>query len=169
MRYKVQDENGNIFETKDTVEKFKVGDVVYMDERENIYHGDLKGGVPYGNPNKILPAIVQIMDSGSVEFIEDTDLFSSFKFNGKLLKGYWVCRREDPKSEIWIFSRGKLPGEKLEIKEEIYSNPKSDSTGSPRFLDVSYSTFPIDIKFSYTTYSLVKTGNEKLRLEKKAI
>lgn len=65
----------------------------------------------WGNPNKRIPAYVDKVDNGSVNVISDTDLFVSFMFKGKKLKGYWIAKRESPKSGNWVFSKSSLPGE----------------------------------------------------------
>jgi len=124
------------------------------------------GGVPFGNPNRELPIFYDIKDTGNVEIIEDSDLFKSFKFEGKLLKGYYVLRREDLKSDIWIFSKGMLPGEKL-TPESFF---EADSTGMSEFsnsIDLSKGSFPIQIQYRDATYTLVETKNDKLILNKK--
>jgi len=165
--------NGSV-EAKPTFAKFKEGQTAWLDQWENLYTGN-KGGIAYGNPNERLPVYIDIKDSGTVEWIEDTELFSSFKFDGKLLKGYWVMRREDPKSDIWIFSKGKLPGEKLETKEELYF---VDSTGGvpevtatdpnpPTTFDFTESEFPKEIIYKNNSYNLVLTKDEGLLLNKK--
>lgn len=118
------------------------------------------GGAAMGNPNKDISAFIEIKDSGTVEWIEDTNLFSSFKFNGKLLKGYWVMRREDEKSDLWIFSKGKLPGEKLETA--LYINESETITSLN--LDGDFSS--TNINFNGYTYTLQSTGNGKLLLTK---
>jgi hypothetical protein len=123
------------------------------------------GGMPFGNPNRDLSIFYDIKDSGPAEIIEDTDLFKSFKFEGKLLKGYYVLRREDLKSDIWIFSKGKLPGEKL-TPESFF---EADSTGLSEFsnsIDLSMGSFPIQIQYRDSTYTLIETKNDKLLLNK---
>jgi len=159
--YVVQRENKNALTVKPTFAKFKDGQKAWIDQWENLYTGN-KGGMPYGNPNERIPAYIEIKDSGTVELIEETDLFSSFKFNGKLLKGYYIMRRESPDSPIWIFSKGKLPGEK--IKEDLYN---FDSTAMPEFIDFSDTSLPVEIKFKNSNYNLILTENDKLILNKK--
>lgn len=65
----------------------------------------------WGNPNRRIVADVEKMDEGTVNIISDTDTFVSFMFRGKKLKGYWIAKRESPRSENWVFSKSSLPGE----------------------------------------------------------
>jgi len=79
---------------------------------------EFEGSIPpnhpeWGNPNKEIPAFMQILDRGTVNWIADTDLFSRFQFHGKALKGLVIIKREDPHSDIWILSTSSSPGEKL--------------------------------------------------------
>ena len=76
-----------------------------------------EGSIPpnhpeWGNPNKKIPAYMKIVDRGKVNWIEDTELFSSFEFKGKALKGYVTLRRESPDADIWVMRKTALPGEK---------------------------------------------------------
>ena len=78
----------------------------------------------WGNPNKRIPAYVDKVDKGSVNVISDTDAFVSFMFKGKKLKGYWIAKRESPKSGNWVFSKSSLPGEPR--KEAEHARHKHD-------------------------------------------
>jgi hypothetical protein len=76
-----------------------------------------EGSIPpnhpeWGNPNKKIPAYMKIVDKGKVNWIEDTELFSSFEFKGKALKGHVTLRRESPDADIWVMRKAALPGEK---------------------------------------------------------
>ena len=76
-----------------------------------------EGSIPpnhpeWGNPNKKIPAYMKMVDKGKVNWIEDTDLFSSFEFKGEALKGYVTLRRESPDADIWVMRKAALPGEK---------------------------------------------------------
>lgn len=64
------------------------------------------------NPTKETPSFITIQDSGTIEVLSDSDTFKKFNFHGKKLKGLWVMKREDPKSEWWVFSRSETIGEK---------------------------------------------------------
>lgn len=77
---------------------------------------EFEGSIPpkhpeWGNPNKRIPAYIKILDKGKVNWIEDTNLFSSFEFKGKILKRNVILRREDPDSAIWVMRKASLPGE----------------------------------------------------------
>lgn len=64
------------------------------------------------NPNKELEAKAEIMDSGYINFIEENPNFRSFTIDGRVLKGYFILKRESPESDFWLFQRSALPGEK---------------------------------------------------------
>lgn len=134
MQYRVKDSKRTIFITKETPSKFKVGQEAFIDSRKNIYSAHL-GGAKFGNPNKAIPATMQILDTGSVNIISDTDTFVSFMFHGKELKGYWIAKRESPKAEIWVFSKSSLPGEpRKEIKHARHRRDKCmECDASPKY------------------------------------
>jgi len=76
-----------------------------------------EGAIPpgkIGNPNKDIPAFMEIIDSFDLEWIEESANFHSFLFKGEKLKGYYIMKRADPRSPIWVFSKSQLPGEKRE-------------------------------------------------------
>jgi len=50
------------------------------------------------------------LDSGEVNWIEDSMVFKSFIFKGKVLKGYWILKKED---DEWYFQKSKLPLAKI--------------------------------------------------------
>jgi len=144
--------------SKPTFAEFKPGQEVWIDQWGNLYTGD-KGGSSYGNPNERLPVYIEIKDSGPAEIIEQNDQFILFKFSGKIMKGLWALKRESPNSDIWVLSKGMLPGEK--INEDMYST----RTGYPEF-DFSNNTFPVNFSFGDASYQLVLTKNGKILLNK---
>lgn len=62
------------------------------------------------NPNKTIPAFIEILDKGKVDVIEHTERFMSFKFYGKKLKGFWTAKSADGIQVT--FEKSALPGEK---------------------------------------------------------
>jgi hypothetical protein len=64
------------------------------------------------NPTKKLAVNVEILDKGIIQIYENSDIFLSAEFKGEILKGYFIFKREDPVSDIWVFSRSELPIEK---------------------------------------------------------
>lgn len=56
-----------------------------------------------------IPSTITVLDHGTIEIIENTPLFKSFKIEGKVLKGYYVLRKEDNR---YYFEKSSLPGEK---------------------------------------------------------
>ena len=127
----VEDKTGNQIETKNTMsEVFKVGDEVWIDPRQNIYQAIAVKGDSVGNPNKVLPAFMDIIDEGEVEWIEDQPLFTSFMFKGKKLKGYYTMKQETPESPLAVFNKSALPGEQrkeVEENEEKFISPQISS------------------------------------------
>jgi DNA adenine methylase len=155
--YSVKLENGDIVETKETYAKFSPGQTAYLDQRNNLFTGKL-GGSAFGNPNKIISAYMEIIDSGNVEWLEDNANFSSFKFDGKILNGYYIMKKESPQSTIWVFSKSELPGQP--VKEEI-------SIAENRTIKVSNITKPVDVDFNGRIYEIIPTSSGKLRLDLK--
>jgi DNA adenine methylase len=151
--YSVKKKNGDIIETKETYAKFKPEQIAYLDQYKNLFTGKL-GGAAYGNPNQRIPAYMQILDSGNVEWLEDNANFASFKFNGKILDGYCIMKRESPQSTIWTFSKSELP-----VKEEISVEQEN------RTIKVSNLTKPVDVNFNGREYVLIPTSSGKLRLD----
>jgi len=58
------------------------------------------GHLEWGNPNKRIPAYMEIVDKGKVNWIEDTNVFSSFEFKGKVLKECVTLRQESIDKKI---------------------------------------------------------------------
>jgi len=71
------------------------------------------------NPNKRIPAFIDIIDKGIVHIIEDSPMFISFVFQGKDLKGYWVMRKTMPEELAWIFEKSKFPRPKKMTDERF--------------------------------------------------
>lgn len=103
----------------------------------------------WGNPNKKIPAYMDFVDSGEVEWLEDSEMFSSFIFKGAKMGGYWTMKRESPDSDLWVLQKSSLPGQP---KENII---------------LENSDFPIEICTGGKRYQLIKTSQNKLRLDKK--
>jgi hypothetical protein len=152
--YSVKKKNGDIIETKETYAKFEPGQTAYLDQYKNLFTGKL-GGASYGNPLQKTASYMQILDSGNVEWLEDNANFASFKFDGKILNGYYVMKKESPQSNIWVFSKSELPGEPT--KEEI----KVEN----REIKISNLNAPVDIDFNGRKYSIIPTSSLKLRLD----
>ena len=80
------------------------------------FEGKLPPNNPPENPTKELEVEVEIVDKGEVQFYEENEQFISMRLKGKILKGYYILRREDPDSEMFVFSPSALPGQ---IREPI--------------------------------------------------
>jgi len=59
---------------------------------------------------------IEKLDEGTVDIIEDTQNFRSFRFHGEKLKGIWNLRNT---GKGWIFQRSLLPGGRLEKTIEV--------------------------------------------------
>ena len=55
-----------------------------------------------------LETFIDVLDSGQVTIIEAKEGFSSMKFEGNKLKGYWILKR-DPETNNWFFVKSRLP------------------------------------------------------------
>ncbi len=78
------------------------------------FEGEIPPNHPeWGNPNKKIPAYKKIIDKGLANWIEESEMFHSFEFNGKGLSGAVVIIRESPDVNIWVMKRGKKPGEEI--------------------------------------------------------
>ncbi len=75
---------------------------------EVMFEGIIPPGAE-GNPNKKIPAHVDMLDKGSCNIIEDSEHFMHINFQGPKFKGHWVFKRTDPASNIWTVSKGELP------------------------------------------------------------
>lgn len=76
------------------------------------FEGEIPPGHPE-NPNKRIPAHKKIIDRGTANWIEESDMFHQFRFDGKGLSGLVVIKRESPGANIWVMKRGKRPGEEM--------------------------------------------------------
>lgn len=65
------------------------------------FEGEIPPGKP-GNPNKKIPAHVEILDKGKFQSIESTPAFGSIKIFGSKLKGFWIMKKTDG---AWVFSQ----------------------------------------------------------------
>jgi len=78
------------------------------------FEGEIPPGHPeWGNPNKKIAAHKKIIDRGTANWIEETDMFSHFNFDSKGLSGMVVIKRESPAANIWVMKVGKKPGEEM--------------------------------------------------------
>ena len=96
-------EPGRTFNTAVT----RIDDKNWMDKTGEIPPGK------FGNPNKRIPANLEILDKGKVTILSQTANFISVKFRGKKLKGFWTFRSK-PGEDLWDFKKGTLPGKSEE-------------------------------------------------------
>ena len=86
---------------------------------------DVEVGTPL-NPSKERPCWIEKTDEGKAQILQWDEDFKKFILNVGRLKGLWILKREEPKSEIWILERSEMP----RPKEEKFSKEHSE------FLDV---------------------------------
>jgi hypothetical protein len=86
---------------------------VLTDERWMTFEGDIlpegkekREWLRPGNPNKRIPAHVEIIDRGIAEIVNNTSSFFSVKLNGRYMKGYWIFKN---KNGIWLMEKSQLP------------------------------------------------------------
>ncbi len=72
------------------------------------------------NPNKSIPAKIEVLDKGTADVIEEKTEVIQIKFNGKKLKGKWILRRDDPKASLWEMEKSDS---ELERKETEFLTP----------------------------------------------
>lgn len=82
-------------------------------DKEMKFEGEIPPGKP-GNPNKKIPAHVEILDKGSVEIIESTDKFMSFRLAGTKLKGFWIAKKSDG---AWIIETSQAAPKPVKLKD----------------------------------------------------
>ena len=58
------------------------------------FEGDIPPNNP-GNPNKKIPAHVEILEKGKLTIIESTEKFINFRFSGTKLSGFWIAKSTD--------------------------------------------------------------------------
>ena len=80
------------------------GNKSWLERGEEIER--IEPGQP-GNPTKNTSCWIQLLDSGDIVVLENTDQIKKIEFKGKKLKGVWILKRESPKSEWWEISRSE--------------------------------------------------------------
>jgi hypothetical protein len=84
----------------------------------------IKEGKNIGKNVGNIPSKIDVIDYGTIEIIEDTPTFKSFKLNGKILRGYYVLRKEENR---YYFEKSSLPGEergRIELEEFTIEDKK---------------------------------------------
>jgi len=66
------------------------------------------------NPNRKLPAFVDVLDSGMVEIIADEPLYLHVRFKGSKLKGLHFFVRTSKDAQFWAFKKGMMSFERGE-------------------------------------------------------
>ena len=69
------------------------------------------GIIPEGkffNSDKKIKMIVDEIEEGLVNIIEDSENLISIEFKGKLLSGHWIFKRTDSQSNLWLISKGNI-------------------------------------------------------------
>jgi len=108
--YIVEDKNGNTIKTRATMPGiFNIGDSAWIDPINNIYRDIEERGQNQGNPKRVLPAFMKIVDSGDVKMTEEPDKLTIFKFDGKELKGKWIMELVEQGAGVSVFKKDELP------------------------------------------------------------
>jgi len=89
-----------------------------------------------------LDTIVNVLDSGSVNIIEDTDQFMSMDFKGSKLKGYYILKVDSP----YVFMKSRLPTLSL-VDLDADGDPRTGKYFDPfRIIDVKgRPTFTVEL------------------------
>ncbi|MFQ5822146.1 MAG: hypothetical protein ACE5I5_19355, partial [Candidatus Heimdallarchaeota archaeon] len=85
---------------------------------------EFEGSVPpnhpeRSNPNKKIPAYMKLVDKGKINWIDDSNVFASFEFKGKILRGYVTLPQESPDADIWVMRRAAPPGQRRKEALEV--------------------------------------------------
>ena len=108
--YIVEDKQGDKIQTRGTMPGiFNIGDSAWIDPIFNIYRDIEERGQRQGNPKRVLPAFIKIVDSGDVKMTEEPDKLTIFKFDGKELKGKWIMELVEQDHGISVFKKDELP------------------------------------------------------------
>jgi hypothetical protein len=74
--------------------------------KEGYYKPGKKEPKTEVNPNRKIPAFIEVLDEGKVEIITDEPLYIHVRFKGKHLKGLYYFCRSSRQSEFWTFKKG---------------------------------------------------------------
>lgn len=107
----------------------------FKDDALLSFEGDVPpaGGKVGGevlNDTKNTPSHVRVLDSGTVEILDDQQTFKKLRFHGKELKGVYTLVAEGGGQPLWIFSPGELPGRPIpaEKAERVIDLTLADGT-----------------------------------------
>lgn len=80
-----------------------------IQENKFFEPGSYAPGTIVNPENKKIPATIQIVDSGDITIIEESELFLHVQFHGKYLKGRWVFKRGGPNETLWDLEKSRSP------------------------------------------------------------
>ena len=75
------------------------------------------------NSDKKIKMIVDEIEEGVVNIIEDSENLISVEFKGKILSGHWIFKRTDSQSNIWLISKGNISSDTI---NDNFGMPFSD-------------------------------------------
>ena len=73
---------------------------------EFIIPGEKQPNTP-ANPNKEIPAFIELLDSGNFDVLSESNILITVKFEGSYLKETFTFKRSDPTASIWVIERSK--------------------------------------------------------------
>lgn len=100
--------------------------------------GEIAPGKP-GNPNKKISAHVEILEKGTVETIQTTEKFMSFRFSGKKMQGFWIAKSTDG---AYIFETSQPAAKPKKLQNTPLSNEQIGIIAKSTF---DKKLFPVDI------------------------
>lgn len=104
--------------------------------------GSIKPGTPFLNPTKATPCTIERLEyQAPISISIFSENLIKMKINGKKLKGLFLLKREEPKSNIWTFERTQLKPETIRAHESL---TVSDGEGNPFAELTSVSEIPND-------------------------
>lgn len=130
-----------------------------VDTKWFTYEGDIKPQTEY-NPTKELTAKISIIDSGSVEIVEEKDkngkIILNLKFDGKKLQGNYNLTQEEKEVSMYTFAKGIVT-----LSEATYALQKHDIEINGTLK--SHIDLHISLGFEFNLYGnpiLLKEGEE---------
>lgn len=82
---------------------------IQFEKLETFFQPGEKKPNSKANPNKKIPAFIEIIDTDSFEVIESTPTSIRISFKGKKLKGTFTLIRESPRSVQWTMKKSEAP------------------------------------------------------------
>ena len=98
----------NLFRIEDDISKQTSTATNIKFNPEFVIPGEKAPNTP-ANPNKEIPAFIELLDKGNYDLLSESDILMLVKFEGDLLKGTYSFRRSDPAADIWVIAKSEAP------------------------------------------------------------